>query len=226
MTFGFHTIIFDSLSSGNIISHERSDLSDSFPMSVLSQSVMGIPKLTRHFIAVILTINLIFLGVAAIPESFSQDITDEEIKAALVFKFPVYVRWPGGAMNAKSDNFEFCVLGNCRLSDLLSQFDGEKVMGKTICIKRLSNIEALGNCHMLFISSSEKGNLPAIFKTIQGKPVLTVGDMKGFARNGGIINFTRKNDSVHFEINPESGKRAGLKITSKLLRLAKIVEDK
>ena len=225
MTFGFYAIIFDSLSSGKIICHERSDLSNSFSMSDSFQSVMGISKLTRHFIAILLIINFIFIGIAAIPESFSQDITDDEIKAALVFKFPVYVRWPGGAMNAKIDHFEFCVMGNCRLSDLLSQFDGEKVMGKTIRIKRLSNIEALGNCHMLFISSSEKNNLPAIFKAIKGKPVLTVGDMKGFALNGGVINFTRKKDSVHFEINPKAGKRAGLKISSKLLRLAKIVGD-
>ena len=195
-------------------------------MNDSSQSVMSISKLKRHFIAILLTINFIFMGIAAIPESFSQDITDDEIKAALVFKFPVYVRWPGGAMNAKIDYFEFRVMGNCRLSDLLSQFDGENVMGKTIRVKRLSNIEALGNCHMLFISSSEKSNLPAIFKAIKGKPILTVGDMKGFARNGGIINFILKKDSVHFEIDPESGKRAGLKISSKLLRLAKIVKDK
>lgn len=166
-----------------------------------------------------------FFIVLAIQKSFSQ-YPDAAVKAELVFRFPVYVQWPAGTMNAKSDLFECCVLGNGRLAERLEQFDGDKVMEKTIRVKRLPDISALEDCHMLFIGSSEKNNLPAVFEAIRGKSVLTVGDMKGFAQKGGVINFIMKKDSVGFEINREAGKRAGLKISSKLLRLAKIVGDK
>ncbi|MDM8556387.1 YfiR family protein [Desulfococcaceae bacterium HSG7] len=185
---------------------------------------MLISKLIRPFIICIVTINLVFMGITAVPKSFSQDATDDEIKAALVFKFPVYVRWPDNVMNEKAAQFNLCTLGKGRLPVFLSHFDGEKIIGKVIRVKRIANIEALEDCHLLFISSSENKNLPVILKAIEGKPILTIGDMKGFAQNGGVINFIRVQDSVHFEINPEAGKRMGLTISSKLLRIAKIVK--
>lgn len=189
-------------------------------MSDVCQSAIVITKQIRRVIAVLLMIGFALTGI---PESFSQDVTDDEIKAALMFKFPVYVRWPEGAMN---ENFECCILGNGPISDLLSEFDGEKLMEKRIRVRQLSDISESDGCHILFITSSEKKNFLTILKTVKGKPVLTVGDMKGFAQNGGIINFIRKKNSVRFEINPEAGKRAGLTISSKLLRLAEIVEDR
>ncbi len=197
----------------------------SFFMSDVFQNVMGASRSVHRIAAVSWTILIVLMGGVGIPGAFSQEVTDDEIKAALVFKFPVYVRWPDKVLNDAVDAFECRVLGNGRLSELLDQFDGESFMGKTIRVKRISEIEALEDGHMLFISSSEKKNLQSILKAIEGKPILTVGDMNGFAQNGGVINFIRKKDSVHFEINPDAGKRAGLNISSKLLRLSKIVKD-
>ncbi len=173
-----------------------------------------------------MTIGLVLAGFATIvPKSFSQNITDNEIKAALVFKFPVYVQWPGNVMNDNTKNLECCVLGKGDISDLLDHFDGAKLMGRIIRVKRISDIGRIAGCHMLFVESSERKSLPMIFKAIEGKAVLTIGNVKGFTQNGGIVNFIRKKDSVHFEINPEAGIRAGLKISSKLLRLAEIVRE-
>ncbi len=203
----------------------RVSIPHSFSMGDFVQSIMGAPKSMGRLVVVLLTINAIFMGIPAIPESFSQEVTDDEIKAALVFKFPVYVRWPDAILDDNVETFEFLVLGKGRLSDLLGHFDGEKIMGKIIHVKRISTIQALEECHMLFIASSEEKNLAPVLKAIEGKPILTVGDMNGFAQQGGVINFIRKKDSIHFEINREAGKRAGLNISSKLLRLAKIVKD-
>jgi hypothetical protein len=71
---------------------------------------------------------------------------------------------------------------------------------------------------MLFISSSEEKSLPAVLQAVKEKPILTIGDTEGVARKGGIVNLVRRDDSVGFEINSEAGKRAGLTISSKLLR--------
>lgn len=198
---------------------------DSFPRGGFARSPTGAPKPKGPFAVLLMAVVALMWGIATPPEAFPQEVTDDEIKAALVFKFPVYVRWPKAVLNADVDTFECCVLGAGRLSELLAHFDGEKIMGKTIHVKRMQTIEALGECHMLFIASSEKKNLAPILKAIEGKPILTVGDIDGFARDGGVINLIRKKSSVHFEINREAGKRAGLNISSKLLRLAKIVKD-
>ncbi len=184
---------------------------------------MGITKQTLRVILMLLMTSFVWMGVA-IPRSFSQDIEENEVKAALIFKFPVYVQWPDSAINDKTGNFECCVLGKDQVSSLLGQFNGEKIMEQTIRIRQLSNTRELDHCHMLFISSPEKKNLQTIFKAIKGKPILTIGHMKKFAKNGGIINFIRQKDSVRFEINPKAAEQAGLEISSKLLKLAKIVK--
>jgi hypothetical protein len=179
-----------------------------------------------RFFLISLVVLPVILGTGLSSGSFSQDITDDEIKAALIFKFPVYVDWPDEALNKQSKVFNCCVLGNDHLSRLLDHFDGEKIDEKTVRVKKISEIGEIESCHLLFVSSTKKKQLPKILKAIQGKHILTISDMEGFARNGGVINFIRQKDSVHFVINPDAGKRAGLKISSKLLRLAKIVGGK
>ncbi len=169
---------------------------------------------------------MIVLVFAPISTSYSQKFTDNEVKAALVFKFPVYVRWPENAMNDDMEKFRCCIIGEDPMVKFLTQFNGEKLIGKTIHVKQISDIDTLEDCLMLYICSSEKGKLAEIMKSIEGKPVLTIGNMKAFATNGGIINFIMKEGSVHFEINPEAGKKAGLEINSKLLRIANISGNK
>lgn len=165
-------------------------------------------------------ISLHFTSIA-----FSQDVTEDEIKAALVFKFPGYVRWPGKALNSKTASFNCCVLGRGGISAFLQDFDGESILDKPVRVKHVADIEAVSNCHLLFVCPSEKKRLPLILEVLKGKPVLTVGDLKGFTAKGGMINFVRKKDTVHFEINLAAGERAGLKFSSKLLRVARIVDE-
>jgi hypothetical protein len=76
---------------------------------------------------------------------------------------------------------------------------------------------------VLFVSKSEKGRVRHILATLQGKSILTVGDTEAFARQGGMINFITVGNKVRYEINVEAARRANLDISSKLLRLAKIV---
>jgi hypothetical protein len=76
---------------------------------------------------------------------------------------------------------------------------------------------------MLFISDSEKDNLSQILETVKGTPTLTIGDTKGFAQQGIMINFVMEQNKVGFEINTESARRAKIIISSKLLKLAKTI---
>jgi hypothetical protein len=98
-------------------------------------------------------------------------------------------------------------------------------MSRKLEIRRVDRIEDLQRCHILFISESEKENLSQIFVKVSDWPVLTVSDMEGFAKRGGIINFITVEKKIHFEINVDVAERSGLRISSKLLRLAKIVTD-
>jgi len=76
------------------------------------------------------------------------------------------------------------------------------------------------NCHILFISSSEKARLPQILKHLNGSSVLTVGEMPGFTETGGMINFVLEGTKMRFQINKDAANNAGLKISAKLLNVA------
>ena len=84
-------------------------------------------------------------------------------------------------------------------------------------------LRELGGCEILFISGSERANLPEILEELRAAPVLTVGECEDFATRGGEVQFTLEENHVHFLINVDATERAGLKVSSKLLSLAHVV---
>ena len=79
---------------------------------------------------------------------------------------------------------------------------------------------------MVFICGSEKARLAAILAHTESRPILTVADSNGFAAEGVLINFYTSGDTVHFEINEAAVEKSGLKVSSKLFKLAKVIEAK
>ena len=80
-------------------------------------------------------------------------------------------------------------------------------------------------CHILFVNTSEPDHIRRIITLLAKEPVLTVGDTEGFAQQGGMINFITQQNKTRFAINVDAAQRARLRIRSKLLKLAKIVEE-
>jgi len=78
---------------------------------------------------------------------------------------------------------------------------------------------------MVFVSSSESRSYAGILEKVRGTSVLVVGETDGFAAAGGMIEFLLEDNHVRFAINPDATRRAGLKCSSSLLALAKIVHD-
>jgi hypothetical protein len=78
-------------------------------------------------------------------------------------------------------------------------------------------------CQIIFVASSEKRQVREILRGLRGACVLTVGDTAGFAGMGGIINFVLDDGRVRFEINVKAAERARLKVSARLLTVAKLV---
>jgi len=91
-------------------------------------------------------------------------------------------------------------------------------------VRRSHHLEDLRSSHLLFISRSERGRLSQIFDELGPGSVLTVGDVEGFAREGGGINFYVENNKLAFEINLFTARNRGIRLSSQLLSLGKIVE--
>jgi hypothetical protein len=164
------------------------------------------------------------LGFA--PGTARADSREYQIKAAFLVNFMQFVTWPSNAF--VNDDAPFCigVLGDDPFGPALDQtVQGETVNRHKILVRRGRRIEDCKDCQMVFVSRSEEKNLPEILATLDSGPVLTVSETRGFARNGGIINFYLEGKKVRFEINPAVAQHDNLKISAQLLNLGKIVES-
>jgi hypothetical protein len=147
-----------------------------------------------------------------------------QVKAAFLFNFAKFVEWPSSSLPDLSAPLRICILGRDPFGDELRNITKEKtVSGRKLQIDQLVDLQHARTCQIVFIASSEKAQLKGILEALQGANVLTVADTKGFAEQGGMINFVLENDRVQFEVNRKAAEQAGLKISSKLLSVAKLV---
>lgn len=149
-----------------------------------------------------------------------------EIKAAFLYHFARYVEWPEEDPPTPRDAFVIAVVGRDPFGGALDRIASTRTVGnRKIAVRRFESPDDCAPCDVLFVSSSEADRLHGVLARTKGAHTLVVGDTKGFARRGVAINFFIERNKVRFEINPAAARRAGLKISSKLLRLARIVRD-
>ena len=156
-----------------------------------------------------------------------QGLGEYEVKAAFLLNFAKFVEFPVDAFARPDDPIVISVIGQDPFGPALGdQVSSKSVNGRSFVIVRQKNGRSVPPCHILFVSQSESRNLPQIIEQLRGRSVLTVGDTDDFARAGGMIRLFLEDDRVKMEINAHAAERAGLKISSKLLALARLVSDR
>ena len=150
--------------------------------------------------------------------------SEYEIKAAFLYNFANYIEWPTHVPADSGGTFVIGVYGDDPFQNTLDRAVSDKTInGRKIEIKHFRSSRDLKPCHILFISASEKGRTDRILNAVKDWHTLTVGETDGFARNGGIIGFFLEDKRVRFEINVKDARKAGLKVSSKLMKLARVV---
>lgn len=149
-----------------------------------------------------------------------------QVKAAFVYNFTKFTDWPPGAFSSPRAPIVIGILGEDPFGQTMDDLvRGETVRERPLVVKRLRAGDDLRSCHILFISQSEKERLPAVLSQLKGSPVLSVGDLAGFAEQGGMVNLLLANKTVKIEINQAAAEQAGLQISAKLLKLARLVKS-
>lgn len=150
--------------------------------------------------------------------------SEYQVKAAFLYNFAKFVEWPAESFTDSAAPLQICVLAKDDFGQELEVVTrGKSVDGHPIQINYVAALNWVKNCHILFVASSERRRPREIFSSLQNSSVLTVGDEPGFAASGGVINFVVENARVRFEVNLEAADQAHLRISSKLLVLAKLV---
>jgi len=181
-------------------------------------------KRGRHIVAALM---LVMGAGSAFPlEAQAQDAGEYSVKAAFLYNFAKFVEWPPEALGGGSP-VVLGVLGDDPFGASIDQtVAGKTANGRQILIRRLRWGQDLKQCQILFISSSERKRLKQILDALRGSSVLTVGDMEQFSQQGGMIQFVIDQSRVRFEVNVGAAEQARLRLSSKLLALARSVRGK
>ena len=157
----------------------------------------------------------------------AQRPTEYQVKAAFLYNFAKFVEWPAETFEDSEDPIVIGILGEDPFRTTLEEtVQDQSVRDRELKILRFASAADLEACHILFVASSEKPGLRTLLSRLDGSSVLTVGETSGFCETGGMISFYLERNRVRFEINPDACERAGLKMSAKLLRLARIVRDR
>jgi hypothetical protein len=155
---------------------------------------------------------------------FGQE-SEYQIKAVFLEHFTRFIEWPESSGIADTSSpFIIAVIGENPFGSILEQtYTKQKIKNKKVKIPYLSTPDEITDCHILFISSSNKNILPEILSRTGDKPILTVGDTESFAEKKVLINFYLSENKIKFEINEKAVHESGLTFSYMLLNLAKIV---
>jgi len=149
-------------------------------------------------------------------------VREYQLKAVFLFNFSQFVEWPAAAFDSPSAPLIIGVEGPNPFGRYLAEtVKGESIAGRPVVVRYFASKADIRPCHILFINKKDSRE---VISLIQGKSVLTVGDNENFTTSGGIIQFFTEQNKIRFQISPAAARAANLNISSKLLRLAKIVE--
>lgn len=170
-----------------------------------------IPVTFRYFAVALL------LALAA----SGEPVAEYELKAEFLSRFTTFIEWP---QNGETRPFTIGIVGHNPFNGYLDRIAARRIKNRPVSIRYITELSQLDTCDVVFICGSEKARLAAILAHTESRPILTVGDSNGFAAAGVLINFYTTGDTVRFEINEAAVEKSGLKVSSKLFKLAKVIE--
>jgi hypothetical protein len=175
----------------------------------------------RSLRAVRLFAVLLFLAAAPMAQADDSEIArEDQLKAAYLFNFAKFVEWPAGA----TAPIRVCFIGAPGVHESLTEsVAGKKIGARTIVTRMLQIAETRIGCDVIYFDVALDVNV--LLQAAAGSTALTVSEANDFTRHGGIIRLFKHDNRLRFDINLDNARRAGLKISSNLLKLASRVEQ-
>lgn len=179
-------------------------------------------KFTR--LAIVLASMVFAHFIMATQAGAQVSLSEYQIKAAYLFNFLKFVEWPEDAFADPLAPIVIGIAGEDPFGSALPNvIIGKTVQGRDLVIRKYRVGEDLRSAHILFISISEKKRIPQLLAGLRGSSVLTVADSTDFLVEGGMIQLYYEDNRIRFAIDVDATDRAKLKISSKLLSLARVV---
>jgi len=181
------------------------------------------PFSKRPFAAVAIAI---LMGTFSAQLLAADNSTEYRIKAAFLFNFARFVEWPDTKFVSATSPLQICIYGSDPFGEILDEtVRGKSVGDHPLVVLRIAKIDELKSCEIVYMADTESARFATVIAALKGSNSLLVNDHPDFINQGGMIRFLIVDRKLRFEINPDAAKREQLKISSKLLQVAKIVAD-
>lgn len=167
---------------------------------------------------------LMFLLVFQLNLIANSTAEEYSVKAAFLFHFAQFVEWPPETFKDSGSPLLYCTIGEDPFHGVLdASLNGKTIGARSLQVRHVTQPSELQACHVVFLAEKEKKLFPVILELLKGNSVLIVGESGHFVQEGGTIGFCLEENKMRFEINLEAAQKARLKISSRLLALAKTV---
>jgi YfiR/HmsC-like len=191
------------------------------PVDAITRSARGRQALLVKSLALALCLASPLLGL----EDESSRILEYRVKAAFLYNFARFVTWPS-RLESETGVVVIGILGPDPFGDLLeSTVAGKTVSGRPFEVRRFSTAAEAADCHLVFITQSEKHSVEEAIAALHGTATLTVGESEGFVDQGGMIGFVIQDQAVRIDINLDAAREEGLEVSSQLLRVARTIRQ-
>jgi hypothetical protein len=153
-----------------------------------------------------------------------DDSAEYRLKLAFLFHLAQFVDWPQEVFRNPDEPLTICVAGQDPFQGEIERgLRGRTVQGRAVRTRKWNPDDDPRPCQMMFVRAAEKRTTGAILASLKGSNILTVGESKGFAELGGIVNLTLQENRLHFEVNLDAANLTRLRLSAKLLALARII---
>lgn len=174
----------------------------------------------------ILLLGLLFIFPLLCQQKKGIVTADEyQLKLAMIKRFFDFIKWPTDTANSASGLFIFGIVGDTPIGDQVENLSRQiTIPEKEVSVKTIADLSQVKECNVLIIGNVDAERLKEIISIIGNLPILSISDTEGFAEIGVLINLFKADNNVKFEINYSAVKRSGLVFSSKLYKLARLIE--
>jgi hypothetical protein len=180
-------------------------------------------RLMKKLNALLLCLLLVFPLLCQ--QKKAVKVEEYQLKIAMIKRFFDFIKWPTVPGHPDPGKFVIGIVGDTPLSDYLETLSDQPIIpDKKVIFKAISDLSQVRECHVLIIGNIDAERLKEILTVTGDLPILSISETEGFAEIGVLINLFKIDNNVKFEINYQSVKRSGLVFSSKLYKLAKLID--
>lgn len=159
--------------------------------------------------------------------SIGQGLPEPELKAAAFYNVVTFTEWPSSTFASADAPLVIGILGEGPVATLLDALVANETWhGRRLLVKHFAVPAAVRDCHVLFIARSAAGRWRTMSRQFAKRPILTISDADDFARHGGVVQLGIDRNKLRLTVNLAAARNNGLAISSKVLRLAEIIDDR